>query len=331
MNIKVLILPDGDDPDSFARKHTATDFKQYIADHQTDFIQFKSDLLLKGVTDPIKRSEAINSIVKSISVIKDPVVRDTYITDCSHRLGINEATLILQLNKFIRSGQEEQRKEANRSLQQAQATAGIQSGASASGGNAVPDAATPLRPATPEQQAGKVETMLVQMVVRHGGEVIYKDVEIGDGQVVERLTVAQYIYYSLADDNLSLGNELYNRILQEAANQSVGEEEFNSEQYFTHHEDVAVSQLAASLCVDHFQLSKSQQVRCDTDTLREQTQRLLLDFRLDYAEARLRELKQAISLAVSNPQQLMSLMEQYKDVQNIRNTLAKKLGNNIVV
>jgi len=330
MNIKVLILPDGDDPDSFARKHTASDFRQYIADHQTDFIQFKSDLLLKGVTDPIKRSEAINSIVKSISVIKDPVVRDTYITDCSHRLGINEATLILQLNKFIRTDQEQLRKEANRSLQQAQATAGVQSAAANAEGSAA-ETSTPLRPATPAQQARQVETMLVQMIVRHGGEVIFRDVVVEDGRVLEQLTVAQYIYYSLADDNLSLGNELYNRILQEAAGQCEEQQDFNAEQYFTHHEDVAVSQLAASLCVDHFQLSKSQQVRRDTDTLREQTQRLLLDFRLDYAEARLRELKQSISLAMNNPQQLLSLMEQYKDMQNIRNTLAKKLGNNIVV
>ena len=92
-----------------------------------------------------------------------------------------------------------------------------------------------------------------------------------------------------------------------------------------------MSQLAATLCIDHFQLSKSQQVRRDTDTLREQTQRLLMDYRLDYAENKLRELKRAISLSADNPQQLMMLVEQYKEMQNIRNTLAKKLGNNIIV
>ena len=87
----------------------------------------------------------------------------------------------------------------------------------------------------------------------------------------------------------------------------------------------------STLCIDHFQLSKSQQVRRDTDTLREQTQRLLMDYRLDYAENKLRELKRAISLSADNPQQLMMLVEQYKEMQNIRNTLAKKLGNNIIV
>ena len=77
MNIKVLLLPDGDDPDSFARKHTASDFRRYIDEHQTDFIVFKINQMLNGVTDPIKRSEAVNSIVKSISVIKDQILRET--------------------------------------------------------------------------------------------------------------------------------------------------------------------------------------------------------------------------------------------------------------
>ena len=102
MNLKVLLLPDGDDPDSFARKHTANDFKQYIEEHQTDFIQFKTDLLLRNERDPLKRSEAINSIVKSISVVQNQILRDTYIQDCSQRMGINEATLINQMNRFIR-------------------------------------------------------------------------------------------------------------------------------------------------------------------------------------------------------------------------------------
>ena len=114
MNVKVLLLPDGDDPDSFARKHTAQEFKEYIEQHQTDFIQFKTELLLKNVTDPIKRAEAINNIVRSVSVIPDPIVRATYITECSRRLEVNERTLITQTNKFIAGDREEQRKTEER-------------------------------------------------------------------------------------------------------------------------------------------------------------------------------------------------------------------------
>ena len=115
MNIKVLLLPDGDDPDSFARKHTADDFRKYVEEHQTDFIEFKTRVLLQGVSDPIKRSEAINSIVKSVSMITDPIVRATYIKDCSSRLGINEQTLLTTMNNFIRAYRDEQRKDKERS------------------------------------------------------------------------------------------------------------------------------------------------------------------------------------------------------------------------
>lgn len=87
MNVKVLLLPDGKDPDEFAKMYSSEELVRYIEEHQTDFIVFKISLLLKGVTDPIKRSEAINSIVESISVIKDPVLRDTYLHECMARTG----------------------------------------------------------------------------------------------------------------------------------------------------------------------------------------------------------------------------------------------------
>ena len=114
MNVKVLLLPDGDDPDSFAKKHNADYFKQYVEEHKTDFIEFKTRVLMEGQKDPYKRSEAFNSIVKSVSVISDPIVRATYIKDCSVRLGINEQTLIVQMNDFIRANREEKRKEEER-------------------------------------------------------------------------------------------------------------------------------------------------------------------------------------------------------------------------
>ena len=184
MNVKVLLLPDGDDPDSFARKHTAQEFRDYIEAHQTDFIEFKTNLLLKGVTDPIKRSQAISSIIKSVSVIDDQITRATYMTECSHRLGINEATLVSTVNKFIQGEMEEQLKEARR--EEARAAA---------------------QPPAVEVDAksdveSKVEYMLTQMVVRHGNEVLYKDVETEDGGKIN-LSVSQYISYDLGQTDSS--------------------------------------------------------------------------------------------------------------------------------
>ena len=101
MNIKVLLLPDGDDPDSFARKHSTEELKRYIDENQTDFITFKTRLTVQDVSDPVKRSQGIGGIVKSVSVIPDQILRSTYIADLAQRIGIKEQTLVAEMNKYI--------------------------------------------------------------------------------------------------------------------------------------------------------------------------------------------------------------------------------------
>ena len=310
MNVKVLLLPDGDDPDSFAQKHTAQEFRDYIEQHQTDFIEFKTNLLLKGVTDPIKRSEAISSIVKSVSVVPDQITRATYITECAHRLGMNEATLINTANQFIRGEMEEKRKEQRR--EEAKADGPVK----------------PLQPLAPVQGQPDVEYMLVQMVVRHGQETLYKGVETADGGTVD-LSVSQYISYDLGADDLRFKNDLYNRMLAEAVEHN-GDEGFNAEEYFLHHPDIDISRTATEMAIDHFQLSKSLQVRSDEDTLRNQVEHLILDFRMAYVEQHLKDLQREISLAANDTERVMNLMAEYKDMQVIRNEIAKELGSYIV-
>ena len=311
MNVKVLLLPDGDDPDSFAQKHTAQEFRDYIEQHQTDFIEFKTNLLLRGVTDPIKRSEAISSIVKSVSVVPDQITRATYITECAHRLGMNETTLINTANQFIRGEMEEKRKEQRR--EEAKAGGPVK----------------PLQPLAPVQGQPDVEYMLIQMVVRHGQETLYKGVETADGGTVD-LSVSQYISYDLGADNLRFKNDLYNRMLAEAVEHN-DDEGFNAEAYLTHHPDIEISRTATDMAIDHFQLSKSLQVRRDEDTLRNQVEHLILDFRMAYVEQHLKELQREISLAANDTERMMKLMAEYKDMQVIRNEIAKELGNDIII
>lgn len=311
MNVKVLLLPDGDDPDSFAQKHTAQEFRDYIEQHQTDFIEFKTNLLLRGVTDPIKRSEAISSIVKSVSVVPDQITRATYITECAHRLGMNETTLINTANQFIRGEMEEKRKEQRR--EEAKAGGPVK----------------PLQPLVPVQGQPDVEYMLIQMVVRHGQETLYKGVETADGGTVD-LSVSQYISYDLGADNLRFKNDLYNRMLAEAVEHN-DDEGFNAEAYLTHHPDIDISRTATDMAIDHFQLSKSLQVRRDEDTLRNQVEHLILDFRMAYVEQHLKELQREISLSTGDTERMMKLMAEYKDMQVIRNEIAKELGNDILI
>lgn len=310
MNVKVLLLPDGDDPDSFARKHTASDFQEYIKSHETDFIEFKTRLLLDGVNDPVKRSEAISSILRSVAMIKDAITRATYVTQCSHLLGMNEGTLINSVNRFIRGDMEEQQKEQQREAAKTQV------------------AATPLGQVDPQEQESKVEYMLIQMIVRHGSDVLYKGVEADDGSVLD-LNVAQYVSYDLGADNLEFANPMFNRMLAEAVEHS-SDPGFNSEAYFTHHPDIDINRMATDMIIDPVQLSRSLSVRQDEDTLRNKVIHLVLDFRMDYVEKHMRELQRNIILASGDAGKTLKLMQEYKDMQQIRNAIAKELGSDII-
>lgn len=330
MNLKVLLLPDGDDPDSFARKHSADEFRKYIEEHQTDFIEFKTDLLLRGERDPLKRSEAINSVVRSISFVTNPILRDTYLHDCSVRMGINEATLINTLNNFIRSNREATASSSDNSQTTKPTTQNSKLN--------IQNSPSPL------QQASKVEQMLVELIVRNGDTVIYNNVETEDGTTVN-LNVAQYIAYNLGVDGLKFANPLNSRILDEAVNHA-GDEQFCAEQFFLHHSDIEISRIATDLCMDKYQLLDEQKAaRADEEknadelrveeenrieALRQQTEHLLNDFRMDYLEQRLRDLKRDISLAVNDPERLQQLMEEYKAAHELRSQLARLLGNNII-
>lgn len=328
MNLNVLLLPGGQDPDEFARSHTATDFRQYIEEHQVDFIQFKTNLMLKNERDPKKRAEAINSIVQSISVVPNQILRDTYIHDCAQRIGLNESTLINQMNNFIRG-----RKTGSTAPQQDGVPVGPQLQPAT--------APTAMDPTTPMQQASKVEMMLAQLVIRHGERVIMNDVEDEEGNHYS-LTVAQYIYYNLAADNLSLHNDLFNKILHEACEHST-EPGFKAEPYFINHEDINMSKLATDMSMDRYHLSQRkadgpdneeaqlQAERNQTESLRNQTIHLLLDFRMDYVEAQLKEIQAKMRTVANDMEQLKALMEQFRDMQMLRNQLARQLGSNIVV
>lgn len=311
INVRLLFLPEGEDPDSFARNHTAADFKKYIEENQKDCIQFKTDYLLQGVTDPVKRSEAINSIIRSLSLIPDNVVRATYIHDTAYRLGMSEQVIIDQMNKMIRAGKEK----------------GTTTSQGDTPGN-TPAQQPPLQPATPIQRASMVEKMLVQMIIRHGDEVIYRDLETDDGNTIN-FNVAQYIAYDLGQDNLSFSNPLFNRILDDAVRHS-DDQGFKAESFFLNHEDVEISKVANMLSVDRVQLSKSLQISRDDDGLREQVIHLILDFRMDYVEEQLKELEVKMRKTTEISEQ-MEIMQEVKDMREIRNALAKRLGKNIVV
>ena len=313
MNLKVLLLPEGEDPDSFARKHTAIDFRKYIEENQTDFIQFKTDLLLKNQRDPLKRSEAINSIVQSIAVVQNQILRDTYLHDCAQRIGINEGTLINQMNRYIREKKEGRSTDTGVRREEIVSTPkmNLQNSSVSSGG------------------VSSIEKMLIQMIIRYGEMVVFRNIEDEEGNVYN-LTVAQFIHYNMATDGLQFSSELYNRILSEAVEHCT-DADFKAEYYFIHHEDINISQIATMMSEDIIQLAESQQMRVDEESIRNRTLHLILDFRMDYLDERLKMLQAQIASSANNAELTMKLMAEYKDASQLRNAIAKQLGSNILL
>ena len=317
MNIKVLLLPDGDDPDSFARKHSSQELKDYIEKNQTDFITFKTRLTVANVTDPVKRSEGIGGIVKSISVIPDQILRSTYLTDLALRIGMKEQTLIAEMNKYIRQDIEEKRKESERDGE----LGGVENRSVA------PSNSIQVHPST--HPLSQVELLLVREIVRHGEEVIFEDVETDDGGHVS-LTVAQYIDFDLSQDGLRFANELHNQILSEAVAHS-GEEGFKAESYFTSHPDMNISRLATSLVIDRHQLGGRFVVQPREGSLRQRVLHLIMDFRLDLIENRLKQILQQMRQPGISSEQAMQLLQEHKETKELRDALAKRLGSDLIV
>lgn len=231
LNMKVVLLPDGDDPDSFAQSHSATEVEEYIVAHETDFIRFKTDILLKdAANDPIARSKAISDIVRSISVIPDDIVRSLYVKECSRTLDIDEKVLLLQIKKNITEraeqlAQQNMRDKARASLGETATdnAAQPQSPETAAGADrqtpqqATADAAY-ANPAFMHSDRSRAATLtpfeydIARYIVRYG---MVELPTIDDDNQPANIRVIDYIMQEFAFDNISFSNPIYNRLVKE--------------------------------------------------------------------------------------------------------------------
>ena len=284
MNVKVCLLPDGDDPDSFARKHNATEFQAFIQENETDFIRFKTNLLLEDAgKDPIKRAELIGNLVQSISIIPEAIVRDVYIKECAQLLHVEDKLLVSEVAKRREKQAEQQAERAERERRSANAArANAETGVNGSHTAATnPDAQqagypsqslpaglpseTPP-PFPPEeeyvsfipqegkegQEFYKYERLILKMVVLYGERVMC-NVTNEEGQETP-ITVTEYIVNDLKEDELAFHNPLHRQILTEAA-ERIHNEGFTAERYFVAHPDPVISKLSVELISNRYQLS----------------------------------------------------------------------------
>ena len=341
MNVKVLLLPDGEDPDSFAQGRGATAFQEYIDTHQVDFIRFKVNLLMEDAADdPYSRSELIKSITQSISVIQDPIVRSVYITECSQIMKIDERLLINDVNRR----QREQAQAAPQPTPQPAAQEAEQptepepSESPESTDEKAPEpqisAEDKLRQdirALKREGYGPMmdkERLLSQLIVRYGGRVMcqFQDEEGND----QDMTVGQFIVGSLQNDGLEFRHPVYKRFVEIMADH-LEEQKFNTEKFFMSHPETFVSLTAASLMEERYQLSslfKDNMPTEDETHLFKLTRHIMADYQMEVVRLEIKKTEKEIQEASSDT--LASLQTRYQQLLQARAELSKTLGERVI-
>lgn len=345
MNIKVLLLPDGDDPDSFSRKHNATEFRKYIDDHEENFIRFKTNLLLKDAQrDPIKRAGLISDMARSIGLIPDKVIRYTCLTECATLLNVNEQIILDEIKKHLLQ-RDDNYLEQIKKEKDASATIGSLPSADAPfpAGSIPPadmppievddDVPPPFPPAEAEAgyqsyipQEGREkyvfyvkEQLLLQTLIRHGEKVMcYVETE---ENTETPLTVIEYISMDLKQDELQFHNPLHRKILAEAE-AHLHDSNFTAERYFLAHPDPTISKLAADMINDRYQLSKSnsQAMVKDEERLHELVPHQLIDFKLAILEEDMKYTLQALNKpeVAANADKCLEVMAHFKELSELQ-------------
>ncbi len=327
MNVKVVLLPDGEDPDSFARKHNATQFSEFIKQNETDFVRFKTRLLLEDAgSDPIKRSSLINDIIHTVAIIPDNIARTIYIRECSSMMEIDERVLLNEVNKIRLKGTSAtltptpSAPQASPVQQQEQEQEKQQ-----------PAGATP-----PKRSPFEVfELMLLRYVVRYGEQVLFDYVDEETNQPI-KMRVAEYIRYDLERDDLTFFTPLFKVMLYEAV-EKCGDEGFKASRYFLSHPDPNVSKLAANLLSDKYQLSKCHSkyrtLEKEEDMLRQMVERDVYAFKDAYVLKQIKDVQQEIKDAhiEGNEEKVLNLMKRLTGLNEIKNFLSSKLGERIVL
>ena len=333
LNIRVILLPEGEDPDSFARKHNADDLQTFLEKNQQDFIRFKTKLLSEEAeNDPTKRSEMITTIANSIAMIPDIIKRQVYVKDTAALLAFPEDILAKQVRtlraKYVENLKQ---KKAGKSpnLKVTEDKEEDNAGANQ----------PPKLVVVPQVLTHKEKNILnlLQVIVRHGEYIIYK---WPDGRTV---SAGEYIINELRNDNIEIENPLYKQIINEFSNNY--EDGFVATTFFQHHPDPNINQFAVEMIADKYQLSRIysrqgisenvvQEVESDErELLPELTQRLLLELKYTIVNERIDALQQMLKEAQERGdwQLQTTILEQQPLLYEIRSQLCKALGNRVIV
>ncbi len=333
LNVKIVLLPDGDDPDSFSRKQSAADFLSYIEKHQTDLIRFKTNLLLEeSSNDPIKRASMITDIVRSIAIIPDHIVRSVYVKETSDLLGVSEEVLLAEINNYKHQNIEQELSQKSNAQPRA----------------AVPEESKTINSQTESIAPAQTSTEQVRLTIfdRYEHTVIYYLVKFGECVIFEyvdeetnenvSLRVVDYIKNDLENDEIKLNNPTYSKMFEMAVD-GANKDNFISSAVFINTPDVSISKIALDMIAEKYTLSKIhtkyQTIEGEKERLSELVPRALFELKDAILRYDIKLINDNIKkLSVSQDiNGVFGLMNELKEKNELRTLLAKELGERIIL
>ena len=325
MNVRLVLLPEGEDPDSFAQKQSATEFEDYIKENAKDFIHFKMELLLdEAGNDPVKKAELITDIIKSVAKVRDPIKRSLYIRECSQSLNIDENLLIREANKIIKEEIRQKRLEREREERSGLTTKDIQEA------ETLPEEkyTAPKKIKFSGNRHLYQEKDLARIMVCAGDKIIVTDDE-------EKLRVADFIYSNIQDVIEHFDNDLYRRIIDEAF--KVSEQSHDSENgiasYFINHKDEDVRAFAIDCNSSPYVFAnwETKDIYLQTQKMPEEnfykdSLQSILRFKLKKISKVIDQLKDKSQQMGNSPENAQLILKAYQTLSEQRKTIANELG-----
>ena len=324
ININVVLLPDGEDPDSYAQSHSTEEFEEYLKRNSVDFIQFKTNLLMDEVgDDPIRRAGLIGDIVKSIAVIPNDILRSEYIKRCSDMLKVSEQLLVSETAKIRMKRAEERQKNLQTTNSGNQQTATPQQEENSLQQSIVDE--------SQKNPLYNKERAITQYILRNGGKMLTVPEDKVTGTPSFNESVISHLHFSFQGDGIEFTHPIYKKIFAEAAEHS-NELNFNPEEHFQTHPDAEISTLAAELCGDRYMLSKmfsenNTELRNESAILFEQTTRLAISYKQSIVDELLKQTMAQLKdpTVAANSEQAMEVMQNFKYLKETQQALNNQL------
>ncbi|WP_372774795.1 DNA primase [Mangrovibacterium sp.] len=328
INVKVLLLPDGEDPDSFSRSMSSSQLTAYIAENETDFIRFKTKLLMKGANnDPIEKSRLVNDIVRSIAIVPDAITRSIYIQDCSRLMDVQEEVLYDQVRKIIQKQTEDLQKKSYRDNHQNPFDPDFDPEQH----NQKPQVAAVKSQYTCEIE----EREIIRIMLKYFHEEVFEE-EDENGEPIS-LSVGQFVLEEIDNDGLSSDNDLINRVLDLFA-ENLDNPAFKPAPFFIHHSDPQISQLATDLLADKYIESKRWKkggafVEEEHEILDLLVPKIVQEYKLSKVRFMLKELEKQIqsAAATGNWDAVMDCQNQHINLKKVAKDLSEQLGNRTIL